>query len=422
MENLLPADIKLDIFSRLPAESVLQCRQVCKTWRSLLHLPVFAHMHLCRTQHLEDHSYDNHSNDAAKMGLLLLVALKGERYSNYQLCYHEYDENDERSFKLPLTIINHPVVKPTYALVGSCNGLIYFTLKQPYNDPFYICNPITREYVILPRFNNSNLIVGGYPKGCMVWGFGYLPSTNEYKVVRIHLYTNPYQPSGWYKHDEIDAQVYTLGSGSGWRKIKYSSPLPICKLLAPWGVLANGALYWLGSGGKSFTFDLADEELRYFLSPPYEDEDNYSYFQMWGGRLSYVHKKVNEGIDIWSFKKNKKSGGVQKDMKEQEYQSWNWSKEFTIAMNMEAGDYEPFALTKSGEVLMSFRRSYEQKLLSRYDPKTATLTKLDTDFVLSSAITHVNSFVSLKDIGEDAKIIEPAEGLPELVKLQPECC
>ncbi|KAI3959476.1 hypothetical protein MKW98_019066, partial [Papaver atlanticum] len=48
MVNRLPSEIIIDIISRLPTDSILECRQVCKTWRYLIRHPSFAHMHLLR--------------------------------------------------------------------------------------------------------------------------------------------------------------------------------------------------------------------------------------------------------------------------------------------------------------------------------------------------------------------------------------
>lgn len=49
----LPADILLDIIARLPTESVLESKLVCRPWRNLVssHNPSFSQMHLTHLSH-----------------------------------------------------------------------------------------------------------------------------------------------------------------------------------------------------------------------------------------------------------------------------------------------------------------------------------------------------------------------------------
>ncbi|KAI3860582.1 hypothetical protein MKX03_007933 [Papaver bracteatum] len=103
-------------------------------------------------------------------------------------------------------------------LVGSCNGLICLSSKRRYNKPvnityhnstydesIYIYNPIIGEVMSI-RSNNN--------KKYTVHGFGYHPLTNEYKVVKNYFDEPPYSGKPPYKGQ---VEVYTLGSGSGWR-------------------------------------------------------------------------------------------------------------------------------------------------------------------------------------------------------------
>ncbi|OVA12134.1 F-box domain [Macleaya cordata] len=222
MENLLPVEITLDIFSRLTIESVFQCRQVCKTWRTLLRLPYFADMHL-RRQLLQ---FDD--NNHSKTGLIFYIWISKERNYNEQLCYGEYDENEEQFYKIR---INHPLANGTSSMGhSSCNGLICFSLPKPYwfkddvkscspfaDVPICVCNPITREYVVLPRlFNTASIVSGTFPEEILC-GFGYIPSTNTYKVVTINYQNDFDQPVDGVRCNKY---VYTLGSGNGWETKK----------------------------------------------------------------------------------------------------------------------------------------------------------------------------------------------------------
>ncbi|OVA07867.1 F-box domain [Macleaya cordata] len=399
MENLLPAEIISEILSRLPTESVLQCRRVCKTWRTLLQHPYFAHMHLHRLLQLDDHKYHNHSNVAAKGGLSFLFGMFYDEEGGKQLHYGEYEG---KSYKT-LRRINQPLINMRYKIVGSCNGLICICENKQRSgiyEPLYICNPINREYVNLPRLNinNENKVER------MVCGFGYHPSLNEYKVVRIYYSLD--QPLG-------RVHVYTLGSGSQWRDIgEITYSLRHCSwneqfLPFPVSIFVNGAVHWLDHEEKIVAFDLADEVFHLLPSPPCV-LSVFEYFQLrvLGGCLCVLHY-MDHGkvVAIWLLKKNKESSGY--DMNE-EYRSWSWSKEFTIRIGRTA---YPFALTNSGEVLLWYDSlatlSRNKSILCRYDPKTAALEKLvdnHTGFLIWEATLHMSSLVSLKALGEKCRL------------------
>ncbi|OVA09218.1 F-box domain [Macleaya cordata] len=407
MERLLPVDIIFNIFYRLPAESVLLCSQVCKTWRNLIRLPYFADTHLRFRRKLlqleDDHSHFNldasnfngAANKVGGLGILFAIQFSDKDKGNVGLYYGEYDENniDKKFSYRTLTKINIPPIneqKTPHSMVGSCNGLICFSMPYMYHTHehgFYICNPITREYKRLYEISKCEP---------MVYGFGYIPSCNEYKIVRIC--------------DCGRIQVYTIGSGNGWRnKEKITCKLGSPSYPPPPGILANGALHWLDHMApmKILAFDLADEKFRVVPSPPcflpagYNQSKHHFQLQELGRCLCLVHHVKGERMDIWSLKKMKNS--TNDNMEDQEYQLWTWSREFSIRCNgWILGEYKPFALTKSGEVL--FWR--DNKILFRYDPKTGTLKKLsveDWDLKFFQAIPHMNSFVSMKALGEKSR-------------------
>ncbi|OVA14019.1 F-box associated domain [Macleaya cordata] len=323
------------------------------------------------------------ADDESVAGLLFSIGFSknGNWCSNVQLYYGEYDEIniDQQYYNNTLVSrINHPSFETLFdndLIVGSCNGLVCLSIPRM-NDPVYICNPFTSEYVYLPKTINE--------EGFLVSGFGYHRSTDEYKVVRI------YYPD---QHSMGRVEVYTLGSGNGWRdkgEIPYS-------LFASSGILANGALHWLDyKEWKIVAFDLADEEFRLLPSPPcfscFFPSPLPCCFDLYGvGRLCVVHHERSERVDIWSLK--------------QENSSWSWSREFSIAWECldKDGEYEPFAITKNNEVLLW----YNGTILSCYDPKTETFKKLMDDMGIQyfQAITHMNSSVSLKALEENSKKI-----------------
>ncbi|XP_026440424.1 uncharacterized protein LOC113339351 [Papaver somniferum] len=197
--------------------------------------------------------------------------------------------------------------------------------------------------------------------------------------------------------------VYTLGSGSGWRDIGETAyslrPTTgffhsILSYRSPFGTLANGALHWLTNENKILSFDLANENI-YLLPFPLFDRTisgwDYFHLEVLGGSLCFVHKKLGEPLlDIWFLRKQGESSSF--DLNEQDdCHSLIWIKKFSIPTGCQAA---PCAITNSGEVLLLCRSS-----LLCFDPKTATLERL-TDKGISHVLPHVNSFVSLKALGE----------------------
>ncbi|KAI3913855.1 hypothetical protein MKW92_051640, partial [Papaver armeniacum] len=51
MERILPSELTFEIVSRLPADSVIQCREVCTAWSELIGHPSDIHMRFQRLSH-----------------------------------------------------------------------------------------------------------------------------------------------------------------------------------------------------------------------------------------------------------------------------------------------------------------------------------------------------------------------------------
>ncbi|XP_026396559.1 F-box protein At3g07870-like [Papaver somniferum] len=376
MEDL-HEDISKKILSHIPRESVLNCKLVSKTWNTLL------------------------SNRKLEVGILFCVASNRER--NIQLHKGYYDEiitltdDDHENFTYrTIEKIKHPVInkrKVIDIMVGSCNGLVCFLVPHHrVEDPVYICNPISGEYVNLPRINSK--------KGLIVSGFGYNCSANNYKVIRIHY---PKKLSYAYPPSPGQVQIYSLGGGDscGWRNlgdINYS--------LAFNGTLLNGSLYWLEwMDQKIVAFDLANENFQLLpTAPPCFVRVKYGYFRLavLGGHLCFVHHKWEEGVDIWSFK-NRQTDNSSGD---REHESWSWSLEFSVPfpyLVTEHDFYTPFSLTTNNQILLWFNH----KTLCCYDPKNKIFSKIlvgNSGLDYLRGIPHVNSSVSLKALGVNSKI------------------
>ncbi|XP_026420441.1 F-box protein At3g07870-like [Papaver somniferum] len=377
MEDL-PKDIVSIILSRVTGECVLNCKLVCKIWETLLR------------------------DRKVKEGLLYFATLRRhaptvrwERTATFY--YGDYDDIMSDDYTVnplkPLTKIEHPKVRRGDAniLIGSCNGLVCLGISNNHGvpDPVHVCNPFTGEYANLPMLNMDKS--GDF--SVIVYGFGYLQKTNEYKVVRIYYPSYPGVGS---------VQIYTLGSRRGWRsigEIKHNLCNP--------GILADETLYFMNAGKQEIVaLDLAGEAFQLVLPPCIQDPEHstaHSYLKLIGEHLCVVYARWGVKMDIWSFKetnKQKSSFALGKD-----YNSWSWSLEYSIPWNFDVEvSYEPFALTKSNEILLW--KDY-QTLVS-YSPETATFKTFENHYMryeTSKAIPHRNTRVSLKALGVSANMI-----------------
>ncbi|XP_026451262.1 F-box protein At3g07870-like [Papaver somniferum] len=196
---------------------------------------------------------------------------------------------------------------------------------------------------------------------------------------------------------------YTLGGGrcSVWRDIgetpyslRHIQDGFLCRR-SPFGAFANGALHWLDKEQKIVSFDLAEEKFYLLPSPPFVsalDVTNSFELEVFGGCLCFIHQTQDKFLDIWFLRK--KEGSSSYDMNEQEYDLLTWIKELSLPI-----DALPFALTQSGKFLMWYKSS----TIWSYDPKTATMEKFLLDGIFCRAIPHMNSFVSLKALGEKCR-------------------
>ncbi|XP_026410183.1 F-box protein At3g07870-like [Papaver somniferum] len=316
MENL-HRDILDNILSRLPNKSILHFKLVCKTWRALLVNKtglLYSEFFYCRGCQLEIQFH--YGKDSGQLFDYNEINIKKLQHGNFRL-----------------TSITSAF------LVGSCNGLVCLEELHEYKGKMYsrqvisICNPFTGEFINLPGSRKLNLL-----QEDSAVGFGYIPATNEYKIVRIH-YTMA---------KEGRVQVYTLGSNLGWRDVgRMPFFLPLLRdvsnralgripFIPPlFGVFANGAVYWL--------VDLTTEKFKSVTSPPLNGHVQPRLLLL-GEYLCLVLKNaMYDWIDIWVFQKKMDSGTICEAKQnrheryydhQQEYyydnvNTWGWSKEYS---------------------------------------------------------------------------------------------
>ncbi|XP_026430947.1 F-box/kelch-repeat protein At3g06240-like [Papaver somniferum] len=212
-------------------------------------------------------------------------------------------------------------------------------------------------------------------------GFGYVRSTNEYKVVRIH----------YLEYKEGNVEVYALGSGCGWRgigKISYR----LNTMRKGTGMYANDAIYWTAYN-KVVAFDLAKEEFRLLSVTPCMQ--NRQRGDMCGlaalGRHLCLHMDKLR-LEIWFFS----------DLEE------TWRMEYidyeAVVMGSRKRNFQPILFTKNGEIIFL----YAESMLYCYDMRSTSLRMISNEastdyFRHIEVIAHVNTLASLEALGENSK-------------------
>ncbi|KAI3925098.1 hypothetical protein MKW98_009748 [Papaver atlanticum] len=382
--DVFPDEIKVNIFCRLPIESLLDCK--------------------------------------------LTISFVGfDKYQPRDLWYLEYYDYDDRisTEKRPnycMRKMNLELPVGVGGLAGSDNGLICLAAKTKYegipipgsisgryifftytaNEPLYICNPVTREFMNLPGIllDEKKSINGVF----IVHGFGYHPKTNEYKVVRISYVGIPGNPSFELKGR---VEVYTLG-GSGRRNAGETNYFLWSNRLYsgdPAGFCVNGAIHWKCNESTDIVvFDLADEEFHLLRSPitrlPIIGLSRRKLIVMRGCLcLEYWYSPSLE-MELWVLKKNKEenSSSSSDHMNEQYYyKSWSWSREFILSSV--GNRWDILCLLKSGEILLNDDRKVV-RCTSNEGPISSTKIMEHNNMFDYWDASHINSFVSLDALGE----------------------
>lgn len=190
-------------------------------------------------------NYLNHPSAADSDELGFLSSNFDADNRNTKYWYLEYNHESTSIQRIRRVNLPSPPSWITTKIVGSCNGLICFA---EYDYPsVWICNPITRECVLLPELKRDSCDHDGYHY--KETNFGYVSSTNEYKVLGMYM-----------SKTNVQVHIYTLGSGTGWRNLGKSN-IDFSAYCEEDGVFANEL-------EMIVAFNLAEEKFCEHLSPP----------------------------------------------------------------------------------------------------------------------------------------------------------
>ncbi|KAK9078956.1 hypothetical protein SSX86_000625 [Deinandra increscens subsp. villosa] len=348
-------EIVVEILSRLPVESLLRCRSVCKLWYSLISDPHFVKSHLslstCNTR------YAHH-----RLIFSTLPKINLKSCSLYDVLYH----NSAHA----LLELDYPLKHPRKSvwIVGSCNGLVCIAIQE---DTLFIWNPSTRKSNRLPNCARSKSQPGCY----VLYGFGYQELADDYKLVEIACIFKDRA-----KYDTL-VKIYSLKKGN-WHKI---AAFPHGIPLDDSGKFSNGALHWAASKDFGSTYswmivslDLAKETYGEILQPVYDEGDKDLTLGALEECLCVLCNYRGIRAELWVMKVY----GV-KD---------SWTKLVSIPYFTDPGRDQfsvPFCISNDGKMLLQFG----SKLIV-YDSKNSSSSNIQNLDECLEACTFVESLVS----------------------------
>lgn len=377
----LPPNILIEILVRLPLQTLVASRRVCKAFLNLT-------------------TPNPHFIDLLSSHVTQILALQfGDVFKPSPLLQFVDPELDVDSgfvenlrsrpiFRLPSTGRSSVNLyrssfreENKYVLVNSCDGLLYFVRRRESDDRSLVCNPVTSEYLMIPDVDVGSRIAS---RTKSTW-LGFSSNSNRYKVLRLFGSVNRNQA-------EVGAQLLVIGSGS-WRYVEHMPPLGREYSWDECSSYLNGVIYWLDKSREDIVFFDFDKEMfaEMVLPPEFGVEQLRNIHSMsigvLGGCLCVSYNDYNaHRVDIWI---KKKTGSPD-----------SWSKEFVVDIVRPMGrpfrgQFKPLQVLRNGEIVMLCIKDD----LIYYNPRTKSLrfAEFHRMRLNPKAATFTPSFTSLKE-------------------------
>ncbi|XVF74596.1 hypothetical protein PTKIN_Ptkin13bG0122500 [Pterospermum kingtungense] len=256
-------------------------------------------------------------------------------------------------------------------IVDCCNGIV---CSYDAADRILFYNPSTNEHKIM-RLSNK-----GICNNLRAFGFGYDSINDYYKIVRVYYYNESQQ-----------AEVYTLGTDSFWRKVGLPDDILPYYFFPPSDgqPFVSGAIHWLGSFRHVISFDFSSEVFHLFSLPDCVAlaEGHYCLkLDVYGGLLSAIKHIVTQQdtycYEIWVMEKHL------------------WSKQQVIKLSLRLEYPELVGFGMNGKLILT---STTETIL--YDTNNGEFKKIELHDEQHRNwfyyVTYTESLVSLKGIFND---------------------
>ncbi|KAL0393341.1 UNVERIFIED_CONTAM: F-box protein [Sesamum radiatum] len=273
--EFFPDEVVLQILARLPIKSVFRAKCVCKLWYKLISDKYFTRLY----------------NEVSVRNLMVLVEISepsSESRSSLILV-----DNLRGVSEFSLTFINDRL-----KIRASCNGLLCCS-SIPDKGVYYVCNPMTKEYRLLPK-SRERPVSRFYPDGeATLVGLACNLSTQNYNVVLAGYHRS----FGHRPERTFICSVFDSVSNK-WRKFVTFQDDHFMHMKWNRVVFTNGALHWLtASCSCVLVLDLDSEVWRKMSLPNQVISGNGTriYLLEFDGRLSVVQIS-DVWMNIWVMK------------------------------------------------------------------------------------------------------------------------
>ncbi|GAA0176215.1 hypothetical protein LIER_29248 [Lithospermum erythrorhizon] len=270
--NFFPDEVIQQILARLPIKSLFRIKCVCKSWYKLISDNYFVQLY---------------NNLSVKNPMLLVEVTESSSETRSSLICVDYLRGVS---EFSLDFINDRV-----KVRASCNGLLCCS-SIPDKDVYYVCNPMTKEFKLLPR-SRERPITRFYPDGeATLVGLACNLGTQKYNVVLAGYHRS----FGHRQERNFISSIYDSESNK-WRKFVTLQDDHFTHMNRNQGVFIKNALHWLtGNYSCILVLDL-DCDIWRKIYLPFEVScgiGNRVYLLEYDGCLSII--QINEAwMNIW---------------------------------------------------------------------------------------------------------------------------
>ncbi|KAL5700336.1 hypothetical protein ACHQM5_025792 [Ranunculus cassubicifolius] len=214
-----PEEVILQILSRLPIKPLFKFKCVCKLWYKLPTNKYFIHLY----------------NQVSSHNPMLVVEIirNFHNISSY-ICVDRLRGVSDFSLEF---------LKDRVKVRASCNGLLCCA-SVANKGVYYVCNPMTRDYKMLPRTRERPMTRFHPDDEATLVGLGFDATSSKFNVVLAGFY----RPFGRRPLDSFICLVYDSESNM-WRRSISSRTEEFTHMNKNQVVYSNGSLHWLTHSG-----------------------------------------------------------------------------------------------------------------------------------------------------------------------------
>ncbi|KAL2944900.1 hypothetical protein RDABS01_033247 [Bienertia sinuspersici] len=188
----LPEDLILEILVRLPVKSLIRFKSVCKEWKPIITDPNFAKSQL------------NHSKTSKCMSSSFVIIRSDNSMFMLNLDLNNLASRKTEDIKgkfVPISPrFNPSLERQGYNILCSFKGILCVYVCDTEN--IFMWNPNTNESRLIPSPGGTLRMIG----------FGYVSSTNDYKIVLVSWSTfikvYSFRENKWHKKDYTSTCQY----------------------------------------------------------------------------------------------------------------------------------------------------------------------------------------------------------------------